>query len=81
MMNDHYQPLTAGQIHHILKQYQLGTRERPSVWAPADDELEQIEKEGEDVVNKIYILEVELTVRIQLKVTRLVLSSQSNTKE
>ena len=49
MMKDHYQPLTAGQIHHILKQYQLGTRERPTVWAPTDDELEQIEKEGEGV--------------------------------
>ena len=65
-MKDHYQPLTAGQIHHILKQYQLGTRDRPSVWAPPDEELERIEKEGKAFVvnliqnmNKARIIEPE----------------------
>ena len=45
-MKDHYQPLTAGQIHHVLTQYQLGTRERPSVWSPSEEEMKDIEQEG-----------------------------------
>ena len=45
-MRDHYQPLTAAQIHHILRHYQLGTRDFPPAWSPSEEEIVDITNEG-----------------------------------
>ncbi|XP_060583806.1 ras-associating and dilute domain-containing protein-like [Ruditapes philippinarum] len=45
MMKTHYQPLSPGQLHHILSNYHMSGKPTPVVWTPTPDEIEQIRKE------------------------------------
>ncbi|XP_045211563.2 ras-associating and dilute domain-containing protein-like [Mercenaria mercenaria] len=45
MMKTHYQPLSPGQLHHILSHYQMNGKATPVIWTPSQEEMEQIREE------------------------------------
>lgn len=55
MMKTHYQPLSPGQLHHILSHYQMGGKPAPVVWTPTQEEIEKIQEEGINLSSFVHL--------------------------